>query len=225
LGRVLQRINYYLKKSQLNELYEKFGKMIGLDRKMRRQGLTFEQTCTLLHKIKRDSWHVKPINTYWNSLFGEIMKNGKPRQTVSDNTFLTKMLHKKQGEVNATLADVQRIFGNLNEFELPHIADGLPKDVTRIDKNRFEAFLLAEDNDAFDPRREQYDERLMKRPISEYWVNSSHNTYLKGDQLTSHSSVDMYSHALYRGCKCLELDVWDEKIGPDGVPIPVVWHG
>ena len=79
LGRLMERMNYQFKKDYVCDVYEKFARAIGLDRKMRRQGLTFEQTCTLLHKIKRDSWIVKPINQYWNKLFGEFMKNGKPR--------------------------------------------------------------------------------------------------------------------------------------------------
>jgi hypothetical protein len=226
LGGVLDRVNYQMKKSQLNDLYDNFAKVIGLDRQDRRLGLTFEQTCTLLHKIKRDSWMVKPINQYWNKLFGELMNNGKPRQTVSDKTFLEKFLHEKQGESRATLKDVQNLFARLNDLELPYVAgEGLPKDPRRIDKNRFEAYLLRQDNDAFDPVREAFHERLMKRPISEYWINSSHNTYLTGDQLTSNSSIDMYSNALYRGCKCLELDVWDGTNTVEEGPTPVVWHG
>ena len=154
------------------------------------------------------------------------MNNGKPRMTVSDKTFLEKFLRKKQGERNATLKDVHDLFKRLNDLELPHVAgEGLAKDPTRIDKNRFEVYLLGEDNDAFDPRRESYDARSMHRPISEYWINSSHNTYLTGDQFTSNSSIDMYSNALYRGCKCLELDVWDGGFSGDGEPVPVVWHG
>jgi phosphatidylinositol phospholipase C delta len=154
------------------------------------------------------------------------MKNGKPRQTVSDKTFLEKFLHNSQGETSATLADVHRLFARLNDMELPYVSgEGTLKDPRRIDKNRFEAFLLSRENDAFDPRHERYDERTMNRPISEYWINSSHNTYLTGDQLTSASSIDMYSNALYRGCKCLELDVWDGGYDGDSVPVPVVWHG
>lgn len=146
--------------------------------------------------------------------------------TVSNKTFLEKFLHKKQGETTATLDDVNEIFRRLNDIELPRIAgEGLVKDPTRICKNRFEVYLLGEDNDAFDPKREAYNERSMHRPISEYWINSSHNTYLTGDQLTSNSSIDMYSNALYRGCKCLELDVWDGGYSTDGEPVPVVWHG
>ncbi|KAG7363402.1 phosphatidylinositol-specific phospholipase C, X domain containing protein [Nitzschia inconspicua] len=226
LGLLLDRINYQMKKSELNGLYDNFSRVLGLKSRDRKHGLTFEQTCTLLHKIKRDSWVVKPINQYWNKLFGELMNNGKPRMTVSDKTFLEKFLHAKQGEKNATLKDVQLIFARLNQFELPQVAgEGLPKDPHRIDKNRFEAYLLGQDNDAFDPVREFFNPGTMKRQISEYWINSSHNTYLTGDQLTSNSSIDMYSNALYRGCKCLELDVWDGGLSGDDGPVPVVWHG
>ena len=71
--------------------------------------MTFEQTCTLLHKIKRDSWVVKPVNTYWNKLFGEFMNNGKPRMHVSAKSFLEKFLHQQQGEKDATMEDVMKL--------------------------------------------------------------------------------------------------------------------
>ncbi len=90
------------------------------------------------------------------------MKNGKPRQTVSDKTFLEQFLHKRQGERKTTLEDVRRIFVRLNTLELPTVAgDSMEKDPTRIDKNRFEAYLHGEDNDAFDPNREHFDDRSM----------------------------------------------------------------
>ncbi|PHH73628.1 hypothetical protein CDD80_3672 [Ophiocordyceps camponoti-rufipedis] len=46
-------------------------------------------------------------------------------------------------------------------------------------------------------------------PLCSYFISSSHNTYLSGNQLSSDSTAEAYTKVLQRGCRCVEIDVWD----------------
>ncbi|KAM4703197.1 1-phosphatidylinositol 4,5-bisphosphate phosphodiesterase eta-2 [Rhinophrynus dorsalis] len=83
----------------------------------------------------------------------------------------------------------------------------------------FTNYMRSPAGDIFNPDHYQVNQD-MTLPLSNYFVASSHNTYLMGDQLMSQSRVDMYAWVLQAGCRCVEVDCWD---GPDGEPI--VHHG
>ena len=97
----------------------------------------------------------------------------------------------------------------------------------RVEGSRFlsahglQRLLLSDENELFDPRRKaRVKEEDMIHPLTDYFIASSHNSYLVGDQWKSNSDCRMYEQQLLIGCRCLEIDCWD---GADGEPM--VYHG
>uniref|UniRef100_M4ARG8 Phosphoinositide phospholipase C n=1 Tax=Xiphophorus maculatus TaxID=8083 RepID=M4ARG8_XIPMA len=83
----------------------------------------------------------------------------------------------------------------------------------------FTNYMRSPAGDIFNPEHNQVNQD-MTQPLTNYFIATSHNTYLTGDQLLSQSRVEMYAYVLQAGCRCVEVDCWD---GPDGEPI--IHHG
>ncbi|KAE9399900.1 PLC-like phosphodiesterase [Gymnopus androsaceus JB14] len=92
-----------------------------------------------------------------------------------------------------------------------------PLEPTTMNLEAFSAFLRSSDNAALpDQNKPVYHD--MTRPISEYFISSSHNTYLIGNQLVGVSTIEGYIRALLHSCRTV-MDVYD---GPEE---PMVYHG
>ena len=88
---------------------------------------------------------------------------------------------------------------NLYSLSHPHSPSLLPN-----------SFLRSQDNSAIDPEHETVYQD-MTQPLSHYFINSSHNTYLEGDQIQGKSSTDAYVRTFLQGCRCVEIDCWNDS--------------
>ncbi|KAL7450054.1 hypothetical protein ACHAWC_003094 [Mediolabrus comicus] len=181
--RLLCRINIYIKKEKVMKLYRDYCAKICPEQERHSLGQRLRGSKLRLMGSKR---HLNNSGLSFDECIG--------------------LLQRVKAEQNATLGwkrdctEIIRAFGGS--------ADG-----ESIDRNSFEEYLFSVENNLFDPAKERFDESILNKSLSEYWINSSHNTYLTGDQVQSASSLETYTIALQRGCKCLELDCFDSAAG------------
>uniref|UniRef100_A0AAY5EKY8 Phosphoinositide phospholipase C n=1 Tax=Electrophorus electricus TaxID=8005 RepID=A0AAY5EKY8_ELEEL len=97
--------------------------------------------------------------------------------------------------------------------------DSAAKQKKQMSRDGFLRYLTSAEGTVFNPaHKEVYQD--MRQPLNNYFISSSHNTYLMEDQLKGPSSTEAYIRALTKGCRCVELDCWD---GPNGEPL--IYHG
>uniref|UniRef100_A0A4W5QJW8 1-phosphatidylinositol 4,5-bisphosphate phosphodiesterase n=1 Tax=Hucho hucho TaxID=62062 RepID=A0A4W5QJW8_9TELE len=82
-------------------------------------------------------------------------------------------------------------------------------------------YLVSDENGVIPPEKLDQSED-MTFPLSHYFINSSHNTYLTAGQLAGSSSVEMYRQVMLAGCRCVELDCWKGRTTEEE---PVITHG
>ena len=99
----------------------------------------------------------------------------------------------------------------------------------------FTAFLLSTSNSAFTDRDGSI-HHDMTQPLSDYYISSSHNTYLLGHQLVGESTIEGYIRALLHSCRSVERELICSFLFRtgliftvvdifDGDREPVVYHG
>ncbi|XP_063236016.1 1-phosphatidylinositol 4,5-bisphosphate phosphodiesterase classes I and II [Bacillus rossius redtenbacheri] len=120
----------------------------------------------------------------------------------------------------------------LNEILYPYANTTRAKDlIQQYEPNKYNAqkgqlsfdgflhYLMSEDNPVMSPSMSELSHD-MDQPLPHYFINSSHNTYLTGHQITGKSAVEMYRQCLLAGCRCVELDFWNGRTEE-----PIIVHG
>ncbi|XP_025891352.1 1-phosphatidylinositol 4,5-bisphosphate phosphodiesterase zeta-1 [Nothoprocta perdicaria] len=144
--------------------------------------------------------------------FHELFCTYSPNQKILAESELITFLKKEQFETEANETTALEIISKYEPIE----------EVKKRREMSFEGFiryLNSEDCSIF-----RKDHKIvyqdMSQPLCDYFISSSHNTYLISDQLIGPSHLWGYASALLKGCRCLEIDCWDGSHNE-----PVVYHG
>jgi phosphatidylinositol phospholipase C, delta len=153
-------------------------------------------------------------------IFVENTADWKAGMTFKE--FLAFLRDVQREDVDANLPTWEAVFANVKFTRKSKNRDAekqgpVPIEDLRMSDAVFAEFLTSTYNV---PLIEEPREFTLDRPMNEYFISSSHNTYLLGRQVMGVSSNEGYIAALMRGCRCVEVDCWD---GGDGQP--VVNHG
>lgn len=191
---LLHKLNVNLPRQKVKEMFQE------ADTDENQGSLGFEEFCSFYKMIstRRDLYLI--MISY---------SNQKEVMDLQDLARFLEMEQKMRGLAREHLVDI------VSKFE--PCPENLQRLVLGIDG--FTNFMRSPAGDIFNPEHNQVNQD-MSQPLNNYFIATSHNTYLTGDQLLSQSRVEMYSYVLQDGCRCVEVDCWD---GPDGEPI--IHHG
>jgi hypothetical protein len=199
--------------------------------------LTFAAAAKMLEDVRTRS--VRPDSSPFEMLWSVLVQTDPiPVDTpgldnagsISTVAFLS-FLRSQQKEYSTTLeeaADLVHILNQQATAEDLLAGKSRPKSQNseRLSKRRFLSFLTSDANDLLHPMHGKTGSDDMTHPLSHYWINTSHDTYLsailpsfgksayariKGGHTLSNEQT--YTAALLRGVRCLEIDLWDSFNG------------
>jgi len=203
--------------------------------------LNMDEVVKLLRKfnLQMDKKHIKDLFNAANT--NNVMRDGQQvldaQEFVSFYHSLLKMpmieqLFKQYGDEKSGTLNASQLMQfckteqglDLKEDEAVKLIEdcelSTAKNKKMLTLDGFYHLLLSESFNVYNSDHQNTVHDDMTHPLSHYYISSSHNTYLTGHQLTGESSVEGYISALKKGCRVVELDVWD---GDEGEPI--IYHG
>ncbi|PSR81529.1 PLC-like phosphodiesterase [Coniella lustricola] len=149
-----------------------------------------------------------------DNVYGELSLGNEDGLDFQD---FIRFLRDVQREDVTDLAAKEAIFNQLSRKPVKASVDDSNADMPRMSQASLAKYLMSNHNLPVEAIPQHCD---LNRPVNEYFISSSHNTYLTGRQVVDISSIEGYISALMRGCRCVEVDCWD---GPDNEPM--VTHG
>ncbi|XP_065116084.1 1-phosphatidylinositol 4,5-bisphosphate phosphodiesterase beta-1 [Paramisgurnus dabryanus] len=154
-----------------------------------------------------------------DTIFSETGAKSRPYLTVEQmRDFINnKQRDPRLNEILYPPLKAEQVQGLVEKYE----PDSMLLQRGQISVEGFARYLSGEENRIV-PLEKLDQSEDMTLPLSHYFINSSHNTYLTAGQLAGNSSVEMYRQVLLSGCRCIELDCWKGRTADEE---PVITHG
>ncbi|KAI5611247.1 1-phosphatidylinositol 4,5-bisphosphate phosphodiesterase beta-1-like, partial [Silurus asotus] len=154
-----------------------------------------------------------------DTIFSEIGAKSRPYLTVDQ---MTDFINNKQRDPRLN----EILYPPLKPEQVQALVEKYEPDTMlyhrgQISVEGFARYLNGEENSII-PLEKLDQSEDMTLPLSHYFINSSHNTYLTAGQLAGNSSVEMYRQVLLSGCRCVELDCWKGRTAEEE---PIITHG
>ncbi|XP_075974138.1 1-phosphatidylinositol 4,5-bisphosphate phosphodiesterase classes I and II-like isoform X2 [Anticarsia gemmatalis] len=175
--------------------------------------------------ISQSKFHFEDFFAFYKNLTQrtEVQKifnnltDGKPHLSANQLVdFLNEVQRDPRlNEILHPYADLQRAKDLIKTYE----HNKYHQQRSQLTFDGFLRFLMSEDNPIVAASKLDLCDD-MEQPMAHYFINSSHNTYLTGHQITGKSSVEIYRQSLLAGCRCVELDFWNGRTDE-----PVIVHG
>ena len=239
------RMNVPVKKAFLTTHFQEF-----LGDMESEYGLTLYETANLLEEVREIALAMTnlseeddPCYKIWNQVFESDpvpalkmddkeleMEVDDDEQSISAVAFLS-FVRSEQKEYRTSLEEVHDHLFILNgQITAKTEAETASGDVDQLDestserisKSKFISYLMSDSNDIMNPEMGEAGFEEMTHPLSHYWINTSHDSYLaklsdgfgmpKNRENVANAfatDVQMYTMALLRGVRALEVDVWD----------------
>eukprot|EP01138_Halocafeteria_seosinensis_P015908 gb/GECG01016234.1/.p1 GENE.gb/GECG01016234.1/~~gb/GECG01016234.1/.p1 ORF type:complete len:1092 (+),score=88.98 gb/GECG01016234.1/:1-3276(+) len=159
----------------------------------------------------------------------EKMQNGEILENYVSETAFDRFLHRVQRQSSSESSFAKSVTERYRLLRMDHsmFPSSRRTSSCNIDAGNqalslpaLASYLFSYSNSMFSYTQCKLQKQDMARPLRDYFISSSHNTYLEGDQIAGKSSANAYIDALQHGCRSVELDCWD---GPKGEPL--VYHG
>ncbi|XP_048507908.1 1-phosphatidylinositol 4,5-bisphosphate phosphodiesterase gamma-1-like isoform X2 [Athalia rosae] len=194
----LSKTNYKIPTDKLSMVFNFF------DVKKKHE-LTFRRFVNLYENVMFDGKDITP----WKHL----LRYSNDGRIITRQEFQNFLVSEQEEFLNSDVGEVSQYMRNYlqdsqRELSYPYFT-----------LSEFISYLHSKHNEIWDRSNDQVTQDMTK-PLSHYWIASSHNTYLNGHQWYGQSSCRAYARVLKSGCRCIELDCWD---GPDHKPI--IYHG